>query len=104
MVALTSKRRDRSASGRGQAGAGRLVDQKVLKGVGPGLDIVGRDETGGVTPATSRMAGMSDATTAVPWLMASSTGSPKPSCRLGKANTVAPAYRDHNSSSPTWPS
>ena len=50
-------------------------------------------------PATSRTAGMSDATTAVPWLMASSTGRPNPSWRLGKANTAAPAYSDHSSSS-----
>ena len=56
------------------------------------------------SPATSRSAGMSAHTTAVPCAIASSTGMPNPSCRLGNANRSAPAKSANRCSRPTGPS
>ena len=53
--------------------------------------------------AISRSAGMSAATTGVSCAIASRTGIPKPSCRLGNANTSAPRYSAPNTGSPTRP-
>ena len=56
------------------------------------------------SPATSRSAGMSAHTTAVPCAIASTTGMPNPSCRLGNANRSAPAKSANRCSRPTGPS
>ena len=45
------------------------------------------------SPATSPAAVSCEVTTATPWAMASSTGSPKPSCRLGRQNTAGPGQQ-----------
>ena len=93
-----------SATGRRQHLAPRrLVHEQVLEGVGPCLRRH-REQPAG--PPRRRPPGWPVCPTPprVPWLMASSTGSPNPSCRLGKANTAAPPYSDHSSRSPTRPS
>ena len=67
------------------------VAQERADRVGPARRRRRRATKRAASPPTSRSAGMSLHTTAVPCAIASSTGIPKPSWRLGNTNRSAPA-------------
>ena len=79
-----------------------FVLQEADEGVGDVVGIVGVEVGGGVSTDFGRLEVLAQVT-AVPQAIASITGSPNPSYKLGKTNNSAPAYKPGKSSSETGP-
>ena len=100
-VAPPTRRAPGRDESRARVGVGRRAAS--TSAVDPTVDVVGARRSAPRRPATSRNAGMSAHTTAVPCAIASSTGIPKPSCRLGNTNRSAPAKSGRDRCAPIAP-